>query len=92
MNKAFIASGVSLQVALAKVQAYQEAKRGIDDALEWVAGAHDTIAAILQAYIAANGVGPTSHALDQAVQHLNKTGRALTRAQGLAQVGIDVLG
>jgi hypothetical protein len=78
------------QTAQAKAQAYREAKRGINDALEWAGATTDVIRGVHQGYRDANGDGPAAHVLQQAVEHLGKSQRALERARSLVEVGLDV--
>jgi N6-adenosine-specific RNA methylase IME4 len=80
MNYTATASAAALQ-AEAKVRAYQEAKRGIADGLEWADATADVLRGILQGYCAANGAGPVSHVLQEAIEHQGKSQRALERAR-----------
>jgi hypothetical protein len=83
---------LSANSAQAKARAYREAQRGIADGLEWTDATADVLRGILQGYYAANGVGPVSHVLRQAVEHLGKSQRALERAPSLVKVGLCVFG
>jgi hypothetical protein len=67
-----------------------EAKRGIDAGLESLDGAEDAIRGLSQKHTADEGNILSLVLSRQAAEHLDKTRRALKRAQSVAEAGLDV--